>query len=183
MAQAQTTTASTPKSIVNPKYRDKYKGEKNWLAKFIDEQATKTRDVKVTKPNPENADEKITTTEKRPDGVDTKALFTLADKNGINYDNLKGHEDDHGFPGRARMTIGNGLRRVVKQRHGLFNTGGTFVTAPTDFLTQIEAGDKPSHNQDGSKIAAPKAEGEAKPEADAGKGKDAAKKPAAPKKK
>lgn len=182
MATAATTPASTPKSIVNPKYRDKYKGEKNWLAKFIDAEATKTREVKVTKPNPANPDEKITTTENRAAGVDTKALFVLADKNGIDYANLKGHEDDHGFPGRARMTIGNGLRRVVKQRHGLYNKGGTFTSAPADFLAQIDAGDKPTHNQDGSKIAVAKPEAPAKVEgAEAPKAAD--KKPAAPKKK
>lgn len=177
MAQAQT-PASTPKSIVNPKYRDKYKNApKDWLATLLASEATKTRDVKVSKPNPENPDEKITTTEKRPDGVDVKALFTLASNNGIDVANLKGHEEDHGFPGRARMTIGNGLRRVAKQRGGIFNVGNTFVTAPADFLG---ADWKATHNQDGSKIAVAKPEAPAKPEADAGKASE--KKPATKKK-
>lgn len=150
--------ASAPKSIVNPKYRDKYKGaEKDWLAKFLDGEATLTRDVKVTKPNPDNADEKITVTEKRPDGVDIDALFTLASKNGLDVAKYSAQRDSNGFAGRFRMTIRNMLQKVVKQRHGLFNVGGTFTSAPAEFLTKIGAPEAPTHTQAGEKIAKPAA--------------------------
>lgn len=168
-------TESTAKSIVNAEYRNKYKGDKDWLAKLLDAEATKTKTVKVTKVV---GDEKVISEETRADGVDIPALFVLAEKNGLNVDTYRGQEGNHGFAGRFRMTVRNMLQRVVKQRHGLFNKGGTFVLAPADFLEAIGAGEAPSHNQDGSKIAKPAAEpAESAPEAEApkkAKGKKAA---------
>jgi hypothetical protein len=153
--------ASTPKSIVNPKYRGKYtEANKDWLAKLLDAEATKTKDVKVTKPNPENPDEKVTVTEKRPDGVDTDALFVLAANNGLDVAKYKAQVDGHGFPGRFRMTVGNMLRKVIKQRHGMFNKGKTFMSAPPEMLDKlgVEKGSAPTHTQTGEKIAKPKAD-------------------------
>jgi hypothetical protein len=159
MTEAQASTA-TVKSIVNPKYRDKYKKPeaKDWLSKLLDAEATKTREVKKTVVNPENPDEKITTTEQRADGIDVDKLFQIAKNNGINTANLQGHEADHGFAGRARMTIANGMRRVIKERHGCFNLGRTFLTAPPEMLNKLQADAEPTHNQDGTKIAKAKPE-------------------------
>jgi hypothetical protein len=120
-------TESTAKSIVNAKYRNKYKGDKDWLAKLLDAEATKAKTVKVTKVV---GDEKVISEETRADGVDIPALFVLAEKNGLNVDTYRGQEGNHGFAGRFRMTVRNMLQRVVKQRHGLFNKGGTFVSGP-----------------------------------------------------
>lgn len=175
-ATAPAPAPTTSKSIVSDKYRDKYKNApKDWFKTFIEGQATATRTVKVTKPNPTNPDEKITVDEQRPDGVDVKALFKLAKANGLNVDKYEAQVDDHGFPGRFRMTVGNMLRTVAKQRHGLFNKDGTFTSAPTDWLSTNGAGDKPSHDQKGVKIVPPKAETETKT-ADASKGAEASKK-------
>lgn len=175
-APSTSAPASAPKSIVNPKYRNKYKGaEKDWLAKFMDEQASKTRDVKVTKPNPTNPDEKITVTETRPDGVDVDKIFTLAAKNGLDVKKYEAQRETNGFPGRFRMTVRNMLQKVAKQRHGVFNTGGTFCSAPAEFLTKVGAPEAPTHTQAGEKIAKPAPE----PAADSPAGeKDAAKSPA-----
>lgn len=161
MSETATTEAPAPaateaKSIVSAKYRNKYKGAtRDWLAQYLFDNATKTKDVTVTKPSADNPDEKVTTTEKRPDGIDTGVLLTLCDANGGQKvtDKLRGHESDHGFAGRCRMTIGNVLRRVAGERHGIVGVDGNFVPAPTAFLTQIGAGEKPTHNPDGSKIA------------------------------
>jgi hypothetical protein len=180
-AKAPAAPASTPKSIVNPKYRGKYTAEnKDWLAKLLDAEASKTKDVKVTKPNPENPDEKITVTEKRPDGVDTDALFTIAANNGLDVAKYKAQVDGHGFPGRFRMTVGNMLRKVVKQRHGVFNKGKTFMSAPPEMLAKLGVTGEPTHTQAGEKIAKPVAAKAEAPAADAAKTEAA--KPAAKKK-
>jgi hypothetical protein len=160
-APAPAAAESTVKSIVNPKYKDAYKdpAKKDWLAKFLDDNASLTRDKKITEGD---GDGKVTKTVQVPDGVDTDALFAIAKKNGIDTAKYEAQAGSHGFAGRIRMTIGNMLRRVAKQRHGIMNAGGAFVSAPRDFLDKVDAGDKPTHNQDGSKIVAPKA---AEPEA------------------
>lgn len=161
MTQAQETTP-TARSIVKADYRNKYKDPANrdWLAKLLDAEVTKTKTVKVSEKSPDG-ESTITKDVQRPDGVDVEKLYKIADNNGINYDSLKGHEEDHGFPGRARMTIGNGLRRVAKQRHGVYNTAGKFVSADAEFLEKVGAADAPTHKKDGTKIAPPKAPKEA----------------------
>lgn len=147
------------KSIVNSKYRGKYNAEqKDWLAKFLDENAAKTKEVTVKKPDPANEGGTITTTEKRADGVDVDALFAIAKANGLDVAKYDAQRTHHGFPGRFRMTVGNMLRRVIKQRHGMFNAGGTFLLAPAEMLTKVGARANPTHNQDGTKIVVAKAE-------------------------
>jgi hypothetical protein len=127
-APAAAPAAAKGKSIVDPKYRNKYKAtDKDWLAKFLDEQATKTRDKKVTEGDGEK---QVTKTVKVPDGVDVDALFTLAAKNHLDVKKFEAQRTSHGFGGRFRMTVRNMLQTVIKQRHGVFNTGGTFLTAP-----------------------------------------------------
>lgn len=160
--------ATAAKSIINPKYRDKYKGkEKDWLAKFIDEHATATKTVKYTEMD---GDTKVNKTKTVSDGVDVDKLHALAEKNGLDITALKAQSDTHGYPGRARMTIRNMLQTVAKQRHGLHNTGGTFVSAPKDFLAAKGAPDAPTHTQKGEKIAKPaKADDKKAPDADKAK--------------
>lgn len=146
--------APAHKTIVNPKYAGKYKGEnKDWLAKLLDSEATKTKSVTVSKADPANPDAKITVTEQRPDGLDVDALFAIAKNNGLDVTAYEASRANHGFPGRFRMTVGNMLRRVAKERHGVVNKGGTFVTAPADFLAKVKAPEAPTHAQDGTKIA------------------------------
>jgi hypothetical protein len=164
-APAAAPAAAKGKSIVDPKYRNKYKAtDKDWLAKFLDEQATKTRDKKVTEGDGEK---QVTKTVKVPDGVDVDALFTLAAKNHLDVKKFEAQRTSHGFGGRFRMTVRNMLQTVIKQRHGVFNTGGTFLTAPADWLSAKGAPDKPTHNRDGSKIAAPPKPTAAAPAAEA----------------
>ena len=160
MTETTTVEASTPapaaKSIVNPKYRDKYKGAaKDWLSQYLTDNCSKTKSVTKTIPNPENPDEKITKTETRADGVDVDKLLELGRKNGEAkvVERLEPAIGSHGFAGRARMTLRNSLQRVVKERHGLIGLDGTFVAASPEFLKQIGAGDSRTHNDDGSKIA------------------------------
>lgn len=150
-----TEATKTDKSIIDPKYRNKTAPD--WLANFITEQTSATREKTVTRPNPENPDEKITTTETVADGIDVDKLFALAEKNGLAAKTGKFEEqrDSHGFPGRFRMTVRNMLQAVAKQRHGLFNIGGTFISAPADWLAAKGAPEKPTHEQDGTKIAPP----------------------------
>lgn len=142
------------KSIINSKYRDKYK-EPDWLGKFILTEASLTKEVKKTVTDGE---EKKTVTEKVNGGVDIDRLFTLLTKNGLSTEKLAAAKGSHGFEGRARMTARNMLQTVAKQRHGLFNVGGTFITAPKEFLVAKGAPDVASHKQDGTKIVIPKAE-------------------------
>jgi len=174
-AAAPAASETTVKSIVNSKYRDRYKGAtKDWLATYLEGVATKTREVKVTVPNPENPDEKITKSENRPDGVDIDKLFGLAKSNGLDVVKYDSQRENHGFAGRFRMTIRNMLQKVVKQRHGLVGLDGKFVSAPPEFLAKcgLEADAKPTHTQTGEKIATPKADKPKadEPAADAGKG-------------
>jgi hypothetical protein len=150
----------TDKSIIDPKYR--VKKEPDWLANLLTAHATKFKDVSVTRPNPENPEEKITTTEPRADGIDVDALFALSIANGANAKVEKFHaqRDSHGFAGRFRMTVRNILQAIAKQRHGL-NVNGEFIDAPTDWLVAVKAPEAPTHKADGTKIAPPAKETEA----------------------
>lgn len=152
---ATTDEAAKAKSIVSSKYRDAYKGkEPDWLGAFINADCTKTepRTRKV-----KDGDGSKTVTEQVTVGVDTDALLVLARKNGLNVDALEAQAGNHGFPGRAKMTIRNMLQTVAKQRHGLFNKGGTFTKAPAEWLTGKDAPEVATHKQDGTKIEKPKA--------------------------
>lgn len=156
-AKAETTVA---KSIINPKYRDAYKGkEKDWLAKLIDTHAGGTKTVTKKVPDGDGT-KNVTSTV--PDGVDVDKLHKLAEDNGLDIATLKGQSDTHGYPGRARMTIRNMLQTVAKQRHGL-HAGGKFVAADPDFLTAKNAPETPSHKPNGDKIVAAKPAAEKAP--------------------
>lgn len=158
-ADATTPAASTDggKSIINSKYRDgRYKAEnQDWLGKLVGEKCTTftDRDKKVPVEGQEGAFK--TVTEKVADGVDVDAVFKLGRENGLNLDKYEAQRGSHGFAGRIRMTVRNMLQAEAKRRHGLV-VDGKFVSAPADWLAAKGAGDKPTHNQKGEKIATPK---------------------------
>lgn len=156
------------KSIIDPKYR--VRKEPDWLATEIAKCTGSYKDVKVTKPNPSNPEEKLTTTETRADGVDIDKLFALAKANHLDVSKYEAQRGNAGFAGRFRMTLRNMLQAVVKQRHGLHLLQGAgeepkFVHAPKDFLVAKNAPETPSHTHLGEKIAKP-VEAEAEPKAD-----------------
>lgn len=158
---AAAAAASEGKSIINPKYKDKYKdpATHDQLVKLLNQHATLTKDVKVTVTE---GDEKVTKTEKRAAGVNVDALFTIAKMNNIDVSAYEKQRDGHGFPGRFRMTVANMLRSAMAKRHGLFmpdaNGKPSWVAADDDFKSRRSAPEKPTHNRDGTKIAPPKAE-------------------------
>lgn len=142
--------AAETKSIVDPKYRDAYKTKgPDWLGTLIIgvAQPLVEKSVKVVE-----GDSKKTKTTKVPGDVDVKALFKLAEENGLDIKKYKSQEGSHGFAGRMRMTIRNMLQAVAKQRHGIY-VGGTFKKAPAEWLAEKKAPDAPTHTKDGEKIA------------------------------
>ncbi len=163
----------TTKSIIDPKYRGKYRADKDWLAVTIDNHVqvkqTKERQTKNEDGSP-GPTEVVTLKQTR---IDMDRLFALADVNGIDARAKYGDQVERkNAPGRLRMTIGNMLRAVAKRRHGLFvpdtesESGKTWVDADELF---INGGEK-TENPDGSKIAKTKAElaaaGDEAPKAD-----------------
>lgn len=166
VADASGAPANAGKSIIDAKYRDGRYKEGDWLAKFIAEQATKTREVEKKVPTGEDGGFKVEKSNVA-DGIDVDALFKLAKANGIDVAKFQDQRNSHGFPGRFRMTVRNMLQAAAKRRHGVQNVGGTWVAAPADWLSEKGAPAKPTHNQDGSKI--PVAKPEAAPAADAAK--------------
>lgn len=152
---AKTEAAPTKgKSIVDPKFRDKCKGD-DWMGEFIKSEATLMVDKKVTETK---GDEKVTKTIKAPGGVDVDALFKLAEKNHVDVSKYEAQKDSHGFAGRFRMTLSNILRARAAKAHGVFNKGGTWVSAPTDWLKARGAPESPTHDRKGVKIPVPKAD-------------------------
>lgn len=159
------------KSIIDPKYRGKYKTP-DWLGQLLLDNTSSTK-VVAAKPATEATEQvgKIGETGYKPakaaqeaqpakivkDGVDVNKLFALARENGLNVDKFETQRETHGFDGRFRMTVRNMLQTVVKQRHGLL-VDGDFVVAPPEFLLKANAPTVATHNQDGTKIAKAKAE-------------------------
>lgn len=166
-----------PKSIIDPKYRTKYKTP-DWLAQLLLDNTSKTKEVparaaseQVGKIGEEGYKPAKAATEAKTvnDGVDTDKLFALAKENGIadaKIAKFEAQKGGHGFEGRIRMTIRNMLQPIVKQRFGL-QVNGTFVTAPADFLHKIGIldGQTPTHTPTGEKIAKPVVAKEAAPAA------------------
>ena len=155
-------------SIIDAKYRDKYRNHTNWLKATIDaavnEPITKEKEVK--------AEDGTTSTEVvtlKGTRLNLDKLFNMAEVNNISVDKYKADADKKNAPGRLRMTIGNMLAAAAKKRHGLYvptEDGSEWVDADAEYI-----GDSPlTHNRDGSKIAKAKPEGEA----DAGEGEAAA---------
>lgn len=116
------------KSIIKPEYADKYRSEEakgEWLRKLIDDNCRDAEDGKI----------------------DVEKLFDLAESNGIPArDKYSGQVDQKNAVGRIRMTIGNSLRAIARQRHGLW-VGDTFVNASADYTKN-----PPTHTPEGERI-------------------------------
>lgn len=165
MSEGEATANEAPakgKSIVDPKYRDKYKNApKDFVALGLDTHASATKEVKSkVVVNGEITDQETTKTVVT--GVDVDKLFAVAKENNLDVAKYENQRDGHGFPGRFRMTVANMLRAAAKQRHGL-TFGGVWTPAPAEWLTEKEAPDAPTHTKAGEKIAKPKVEKEAAP--------------------
>lgn len=175
----QTENATEKKSIIDPKYAQAYKDKpKDWLAQFVDAQATDAvvKEKKVQTPELDADGEPVMDADGKPVTVETTekvesakrtvnldSLFALAKANGINTAKYEEQRDRPNAPGRLRMTIGNMLRAAAKKRHGLFDTDGEWVDADKDFLGDAER----VQERDGTKIAKAKPAAEAEPAGDA----------------
>lgn len=147
----------TDASIIDPKYRDRYKGGGDWLSKWLTDQVsvsqTKEVEVKDEEGNVTGTETKVL--KKR--AIDLDALFAISQRNGIDTDKYEEQRDRKNAPGRLRMTLGNMLRARAVRRGGLYDAGGEWHDAPNDFETKI------TEDRDGVKLA--KAEPEAETEA------------------
>lgn len=133
--------ASTKKSIVDPKYRNRYKGEeaKDFVSKFIEEQC------------------RVASTDGKSSVFDTGKLFDLALLNGgkqAKVDKLKTQEGGRGYGPRMRMTLGNVIRASARKRHGVVALDGNFHEVDAAFKEKHAKfmKDQPTLNPDGSKI-------------------------------
>lgn len=165
------------KSIIDPKYRNKYRGDKDWLAKTIDANVTTRMTKEKTSKNEDGSPGPIEIVELKQTRIDMDKLFSLADVNGIDARAKYGDQADRkNAPGRLRMTIGNMLRATAKRRHGLFvpdpesEDGKKWLDADENFVNGAEKTEHP----DGSKIAKAKAQaGDDAPKASEEAGDDA----------
>lgn len=150
------------KSIIDPKYRDKYKPEnRDWLALFIDEQCTVKQTKEVAVKDEEGNDTGETeTVELKKSTLVLDDLFALADQNGIDTAKYEEQAGRPNAPGRLRMTLGNMLRARAMKRHGLFNIEGGWVAADDAFIGEAPL----TENPDGTKIKVAK---EPEPESEA----------------
>lgn len=125
-------------SIINEKYRNKYRGAGDWLKQVIDTHCydAQTRQVERTD---ENGVKSVETVELKRKKLNFDKLFALADENGYDARGRFGTEvDKPNAPGRIRMSVGNSLRSVAKKNKGL-KVNGEFVAAPDSFLDAQEA--------------------------------------------
>lgn len=153
VADAAPTT--TRKSIVPAKYATKYKNRSEWMSNLLKANASLTKTIPgVEAKGTEGQEGYVAGKPERTvvEGVDTNALFKIGAENGLNLDKYHSQVSTHGFPGRFRMTVGNMLRPIAKQRHGIV-INGAFVSAPAEWLSEVGAPAEPTHNQDGTKIA------------------------------
>lgn len=141
---AAETAKASGKSIIDPKYRAKYK-DPDWLAQQMTTHGSTFKEVTTGEGNAK-------TTKQVPTGVDVDKVFKLARENGLDVDKYEAQRAGHGFAGRFRMTVRNMLQPIVKQRHG-FWANGKFVEADPQFLKNTGAPSTPTHDQKGAKIA------------------------------
>jgi hypothetical protein len=153
----------TPKteanSIIDPKYRDRYK-EPDWLGEQINgacyEQTTKDVEVPIKDPDT-GEDTGKTETQTKTVGkpkLNLDSFFGLCQENKIDTADMEAQRDRKNAAGRIRMTLGNSLRANVKKRHGLY-VNGEWVGAPAEYLGSIGAPDEPTETRDGEKIKPP----------------------------
>lgn len=157
---------SGTKSIVDPKYRDRYKTP-DWLAEQIGSVASTKKTVKRSETKEVDGEATKVTKEVEVDGpINVDALFALAEENGLG-ERVKKYNDQkeaHGFPGRFRMTLRNMLQARVKKAHGMY-VNGKWVKADPEWLAAKGAPAEPTLTRAGEKIAVKKAKAEEKAEA------------------
>lgn len=148
------------KSIVNPKYRDRYKSP-DWLSRLITDNTATTkvvtrREIKTDETGEKTRVQKDVTV---PDKIDIDALFELAKENGIDTAKYAANRSSNGFAGRFRMTLRNILHAKAKKTHGLF-VNGKWVKADPEWLNSNGAPEEPTHSKQGEPLVkkAPKAE-------------------------
>ncbi len=143
-------------SIIDPKYRGKYRGTSDWLTSFVDAQVKEVVTKQVTT-TAEDGTKTVETVDTKNTRINLDSLFALAKANNLNVDKYADQVDRPNAAGRLRMTIGNMLRSAAKKRHGLYNIAGEWNDADAEFIGDAEK----THNADGSKIQKVKAEAEA----------------------
>lgn len=140
-------------SIINEKYKGKYKGASDWIGELIK--------VQCVDEDPQKT------------GLSVDALFAMARNNNLNevkLGELEGQKDQKNAPGRIRMTVGNMLRAAAKKRHGLYGVDGKWHKADQEFLDANGVEGDPVEGKDGESLK-PKAEKAPKAENDGKKGK------------
>ena len=140
-------------SIIDMKYRGRYRQSSDWLGTLIEQQATnpvmKTKTTRV-----EGEPDLVETVETGRRQLDLGKLFSLAEANGIAATEKFGDQTERkNAAGRLRMTIGNMLRAAAKHRHGLYIIGENgeleWVDADAEFIGDRER----TQERDGTKIA------------------------------
>lgn len=101
------------------RYRDKYRGDQDWLGNFINANCRKVLE------------------EGKAAQLCLDSLMILAEVNAVDAKDVsywRKQFNKPGAPGRIRMTIGNMLRARAKRRHGLLDLEGNWVEADAEFI-------------------------------------------------
>ncbi len=146
--------ADKDNSIIDPKYRDKYK-DPDWIGELINSNATDAV-TKTVKSKDKDGNETEETVETKKRKLDLDRFFALCKANHIDTASMEEQVGRPNATGRIRMTLGNSLRAAARRRGGLFDNDGNWQDAPE----AITKGAEPTENPDGSKIAKAKAEAE-----------------------
>lgn len=156
-----TAAAETKANFMPEQYRDRYRGDPDWLGQFINNNCRKVLE------------------EGKAAVLCMDSLLSLAEKNGVPAESIadwRGQVGRPGAPGRLRMTVGNALRARAKRRHGLIDLDDNFVHAAAEFIgdaPRLEKSDGSPSDEVLEARAAKQAEREAK-KAEALKAKEAA---------
>lgn len=135
-------------SIIDEKYKGKYKGASDWAGLQLEEQCYDAQ-------------------EKGPAIPNLNKMIKLAKANKMDKDKLAEMEARSGAAnaiGNIRMAIGNMLRAAAKRRFGLYDLAGEWVKAPKDFLVDGDGQplEKATEDHDGNKVDKPAAKAKAK---------------------
>lgn len=123
-------------SIINEKYKGKYKGASDPIGELINAQCVGTQEGNK--------------------GINLDDLFAMAENNHIGGDKIaefKGQVGQKNATGRLRMTIGNMLRSIAIKRGGLFGADGKWHANPADWEKNAE----PIESRDGKSLVEKKA--------------------------
>ena len=131
-------------SIINDKYKGKYKGASDWIGELVKEVAS-VQEMKTVKAE-DGTESEIP--KGRPK-LDLDKLFALCKENHIDYSEMEKQRDRPNAPGRIRMTLGNMLRAAARKRHGLY-VSGEWRRVPDGFVDEESM---PTETRGGEKIA------------------------------